>query len=282
MVVVLGACGSDPGDVAPATTSVPTSTTGPAQPAGPRDLAGVARPGADADLTEVDVRTEAVPGLDIPTALVPRPGTDDLYVAQRAGLVRILRSEPGGHVAVDDRPALDLTAQTTIDGNRGLLGLAFSASGDTLYASHTNTVGNVTVAAYEMAGDLAVPGSRRELLNVSMRFDDHNGGTLRLGDDGKLWFSIGDGGGVDDRDQRAQDPDDLRGKVLRLDPSGEAEPQVYALGLRNPWRFAFDRETGDLWLTDVGQEGAEEINYVPAGTPAGVNFGWSGYEGSNV
>lgn len=288
---VLASCGADaepanPGSTAPEAdgSNHPTTSSAPVResPSTAGDLPGVARPEPDGELAVVPVATTAVAGLDTPTALAPRPGTEDLYVAQRAGMVRVVHVDEHDRATVDPSAALDLSSRTTTTGNRGLLGLVFSPSGDVLYVSHTDLEGHSTVAAYTMAGQAADPSSRRTLLDLPMKHDDHNGGTLRFDRQGRLWFSLGDGGGMDDPDRRAQDPEDPRGKLLQLDPEGAAEPVVYARGLRNPWRFSFDRATGDLWLADVGQEHAEEINFVPEGTPAGVNFGWSAFEGSHL
>lgn len=290
VATALATCGggaqyaSRPSGVPRATTSTSgaTSTTGPNGSSTDGDLPGVASPLPDAELPVVPVATTAVAGLETPTALAPRPGTEDLYVAERSGTIRVVHVDATGRASVDPRPALDLTARTTTTGNRGLLGLVFSPTGEILYTSHTDLQGHSTVAAYTMVGQEADPSSRRTLVDLPMEHDDHNGGTLRFDRQGRLWFSLGDGGGIDDPARRAQDPADPRGKLLQLDPTGDAEPVVYARGLRNPWRFSFDRVTGDLWLADVGQETAEEINFVPDGTPAGVNFGWSGFEGSHL
>ena len=168
---------------------------------------------------------------------------------------------------------LDLSDETTTDGERGLLGIAFSADGDTLFASYTNRDGDTRVDAYAMDGDAADAGSRRELLAVDQPFANHNGGDVVLGPDGLLWLGLGDGGSGGDPDNRAQDPDDPLGKLLRIDPDvGLVAPtprDLGRLGLRNPWRFSFDRATDDLWIADVGQNAIEEIDFLPAGTAAG-------------
>ena len=189
-----------------------------------------------------------------------------------------------GSGSLGDDPVLDLSEETTTDGERGLLGLTFSEDGDTLFASYTNREGDTRLDAYEMDGDRADTGSRRELLAVEQPFANHNGGDVVLGPDGQLWLGLGDGGSGGDPDNHAQDPDDPLGKLLRIDPESDSStaPEIWAIGLRNPWRFSFDRATDDLWIADVGQNAIEEIDFLPAGTPAGSNFGWSGYEGSEV
>jgi glucose/arabinose dehydrogenase len=105
-----------------------------------------------------------------------------------------------------------------------------------------------------------------------------------LGPDGVLWFGLGDGGSGGDPDNRAQDPEDPLGKLLRIDPDADSStpPDIWAIGLRNPWRFSFDRATDDLWIADVGQNAVEEIDFLPAGTAPGTNFGWSGFEGTEI
>ncbi|MBA3622356.1 MAG: PQQ-dependent sugar dehydrogenase, partial [Euzebyales bacterium] len=189
--------------------------------------------------------------------------------------------------------------RTTIDGERGLLGIAFSPDGDTLYASYTNRDGDSRLDAYRMDGGRAAPGSRRELLAVAQPFSNHNGGNVVTGPDGMLYLGLGDGGGSGDPDGNAQDLGTLLGSLLRIDPGGGgdgrpygipdgnpfvdregARPEIYAYGLRNPWRFSFDRDTGDLWIGDVGQGELEEIDHSPEGQAAGVNYGWDRFEGT--
>jgi glucose/arabinose dehydrogenase len=131
-------------------------------------------------------------------------------------------------------------------------------------------------------------------MTVDQPFEDHNGGHIAFGPDGLLYWGLGDGGNVNEPNTRSQDPSLLLGKLIRLDVDGgaytapadnlyatepEFMPEIWALGLRNPWRFSFDRATGDLYIGDVGQWEWEEINFLPAGSPAGANFGWSVYEG---
>ncbi|MBV9952789.1 MAG: PQQ-dependent sugar dehydrogenase [Acidimicrobiia bacterium] len=213
-----------------------------------------------------------------------RPGSNDLYVAERAGTVRTLHIGDDGTGSLGDQPVLDLTEQTTTESERGLLGVAFSKDGKTLFASYTNRQGDTRVDAYTMRGDEADVSTRRQLLAVDQPFSNHNGGDIVLGPDGKLWLGLGDGGSAGDPGNRAQDPTNPLGKLLRLDPDGDGseQPDIWAIGLRNPWRFSFDRTTHDLWIGDVGQDAWEEIDHLPAGTEPGTNFGWSGYEATHV
>jgi len=230
--------------------------------------------------------------------LIPRPGDRRLYAAERAGRIRMLRPS-GDHLQVDDKVVLDITDDVTTEVERGLLGLAFSADGSVLYVSHTNADGDSRLESYALRGDgTADASSKRVLLAVKQPFPNHNGGNVVLGPDGDLYFGLGDGGSANDPENRAQDPDELLGKILRIDPtkrvggrpyaipagnpylSGGGRPEIYLSGVRNPWRFSFDRTTGDLWIADVGQNAVEEVDWFPKGGGAGRNLGWSGFEGS--
>jgi len=250
-------------------------------------------------LSDVRISLARVAQLEAPTKLLGRPGSDLVYVAQRAGRVVALEKRGDGlAVAVDD--VLDLSGDTTTDGERGLLGLAFSPDGATLYVSHTNQDGDSRIAAYAMDGEKADASSRTELLAVDQPFANHNGGEIVVDSEGLLWIGFGDGGSGDDPDDRAQDPADLLGKLLRIDPErgagdrpygippgnpyadGGGRPEIAVIGVRNPWRFRFDRDTGDLWVGDVGQNAIEEIDRLPAREILGTNLGWSAYEGSDL
>jgi len=304
LALITGACASD--DAAPPTTALngtvesgtsrgakvprggvaPGSTVTtpagdvehPTNPSG--DFPPVDNPRRDGSLSDVHVKITEIATLAAPTILVARPRTDELFVGERAGTVRVLHIDANGAATVGPMVALDITKDTTDEVERGLLGLAFSADGSHLYVSHTNIDGNSRLEDYRMDGDVAVPTSKRVLLAQEQPFPNHNGGNVVLGPDGKLWFGLGDGGGADDQYNYAQHPDDPLGKMLIIDPARPAHPEFWALGLRNPWRFSFDRKTHDLWIGDVGQDQWEEIDWVPAGSKAGLNFGWSGYEGS--
>lgn len=226
------------------------------------------------------VAVDAVPAatLDEPTALEQRPGDDHLWVAERAGLVlRLAVDDDGGLTAAGDA-VLDLTDRTTVDSERGLLGLAFDPTGDLLFVSHTDPDGTSVVAVYDVIDDAVDETSRRELLTVPQPFGNHNGGHVAWGPDDHLWLGLGDGGSADDPDNRAQDPDDPLGSMVRIDP-GSGDAEIVVTGLRNPWRFAFDTD-GGLWIADVGQSSREEITHLPADDIADANLGWSGFEGT--
>jgi glucose/arabinose dehydrogenase len=236
-----------------------------------------------------------------PTAAAVRAGDSSLYVAEQAGVVRAVRDG-----ALDPQPALDIGNRTLNGGEQGLLGLAFSPDGSKLYVHYSDRTnnGDNQVDEFTMSGNAADPSSRRPLLTVETLQANHNGGQLAFGPDGFLYIGLGDGGGAGDRGEghapggNGQSLDTLLGKILRIDPrpSGDApytippdnpfardggRPEIWAYGLRNPWRFSFDGETGDLWIGDVGQNAWEEIDFVPAGEGAGANYGWARLEGNH-
>lgn len=276
LVLTLASCGDGEDATGPPSsgTQAPGSTEAGSPPDGP-------------DPTPVAVRGTTVAELDDPIAMLPRPGDTRLWVAERSGLVRTLEVGPDGQLSPVGDPVLDLTDHTTTDGERGLLGMAFSDDGSRLFVSYTDLDGTSLVVAHELGDASGTPATLDpdggvELLRVDQPFSNHNGGHLVLGPDGLLWFGLGDGGAADDPDNRAQDPDDLLGKVLRLDPDkgeGPVEAEIVVTGVRNPWRFAFDTD-GSLWIADVGQNEFEEIDRLPADSIEGANLGWSGYEGS--
>lgn len=277
--LLAGACGSDGSDGA-APTSAP-QTSAPDSGSGSGDGSGDGGDDQDGTTSSEPAPVEGVAAatLEEPTLLLVRPGDDHLWVAERAGTVRRLAvSEGGRKLTPVGEPLLDLRDDTTTDAERGLLGLAFSEDGDTLFVSRTNTDGNTRLEAYDATDETVDRSSQRVLLAVDQPFPNHNGGNVVLGPDGKLWFGLGDGGAGDDPDNRAQDPDDLLGKILRIDPDG-GEPEIVVSGVRNPWRFSFDTD-GSLWIGDVGQGEIEEVDRLPAGEIDGANLGWSGYEGS--
>ena len=275
---VLVACGSDKAAAPNTAPSTPQAGSDPSTTAG----AGTSASGSSTTggTTSTKVEATVVADVDQPTVLLPRPGDDDhLYVAERVGRIRRLKiSTDGKTLTRDGDTLLDLTKQTTTESERGLLGLAFSADGDTIYVSYTNPDGNTRLVSYAMDGDAIDASTQKVLLAQEQPYPNHNGGDVVLGPDGKLWFGLGDGGSGDDPENHAQDPDSLLGKVMTITP-GE-KPQIQITGVRNPWRFAFDTD-GSLWIGDVGQDHWEEIDHLAKGHIAGVNLGWSGYEGTH-
>jgi glucose/arabinose dehydrogenase len=222
-----------------------------------------------------------------------RAGDEALYIAEKTGRVRAIRNG-----RVDQDPVLDISGTVSLGSEQGLLGLAFSPDGGFLYVNYTDTVGDTRVVEYEMGDRRAQTGSAREVLSVNQPFSNHNGGNLVFGPDGYLYIGLGDGGSGGDPQGNGQSLSTRLGKMLRIDPrpsdGGQfgvpgdnpfrgregAEPLIWAYGLRNPWRYSFDRETGDLWIGDVGQNSLEEVDFQPADSKGGENYGWNALEGS--
>ena len=283
LALVVAACSDAGGDTTPeprARSETTTTTEAPAPPT----TASVA-------LDEVAVGLEGVATLDAPVALVQRRGFDELVVAERGGAVRVV---DGGRVSA---PIVEVG--TTTDGERGLLGIAFSPDGSHLYLSYTDERGDSRLDQWATGPGIedVDPASHRNVLSVDQPFSNHNGGHIVFGPDGLLYYGLGDGGAAGDPEGRAQNPDELLGKVLRIDPrrsgddpyavpadnpfaGGGGRGEVYITGVRNPWRFSFDRQNGDLWIGDVGQGAEEEIDLLPAGRAAGANLGWDRVEGN--
>jgi glucose/arabinose dehydrogenase len=212
----------------------------------------------------------------------PRTEHGRLYVVEQRGVVRVLI---GGKLR--GAPFLDIRSLVDSDGNeQGLLGLAFDpayAKNHRFYVDYTGKPnGDTYVVAYRSDGTRAIRSSARRLLHVPQPYANHNGGMVGFGPDGKLYVGMGDGGSGGDPENRAQNPDQLLGKLLRLDPSGKVAPAFRALGLRNPWRFSFDRKNGDIYIGDVGQNAIEEVDFILGGTTGLFNFGWRVYEGRSV
>ena len=290
LALLAGACGrgDPPGETSsqPSATVPSPSTTTPAPLEVEEGSAGVE------ELEAIGVRLSEVATLDAPVAMAQRPGHEPFFVAERAGRVMVV---DGGDV----RPQPLVEVETTTNGERGLLGLVFSPEGDRLYVSYTNLEGDSRLDEYTMgegAADIDLD-SRRNLLAVGQPFANHNGGHVVFGPDGLLYYGLGDGGGSGDPENNAQDLTTLLGSVLRIDPraqgdapyaiptgnpfvGGEGRGEIFLYGVRNPWRFSFDRATADLWLADVGQNAIEEVDRLPAGEVAGANLGWPALEGT--
>ena len=249
--------------------------------------------------------------LPVPLALAVRAQEpESLYVALRHGVVVRLRGDGGradssATLHRDGNAVLDMSARVDTRGEMGLLGLTFSPAGDRLYTSSVNRQQVSELWEWPVAADGSVDAGRgRLVLTLAQPFWNHNGGDVTFGPDGYLYLGFGDGGGAGDPLRAGQDPHDWLGTILRIDPrpgpSGEpytipagnpyadgvdGAEEVWLWGARNPWRFSFDRATGDLWVADVGQDLLEEINRLPAGQAGtragwGANLGWSAYEGT--
>jgi glucose/arabinose dehydrogenase len=225
------------------------------------------------------LRLVQVARLDSPV-LVAAPGseTSRIYVVEQAGTIRVI--EKGRLLP---RPFLDIRSRVLSGGEQGLLGLAFApdyAKSRTFVVDYTDRQGNTVVARYRSKNGRAVTSSGRQLLLVEQPYGNHNGGMVAYGPDGLVYVGTGDGGSGGDPENHAQDIDSPLGKLLRLDPRNPGQaPVVVAIGLRNPWRFSFDRRLKTLWIGDVGQGSVEEIDRVAWPLRGLLNFGWDVYEG---
>jgi glucose/arabinose dehydrogenase len=206
----------------------------------------------------------------------------DLYIVEQCGRIMLVRD--GEPLA---KPFLDIGRLVTCGGEQGLLSMAFApdfARSGRFYVDYTDTNGDTRVVEYGRDpedGTRADPASSRVILAIEQPFSNHNGGQLQFGLDGLLYVGLGDGGSEGDPDRTAQDPGSALGKILRIDPSDEPGGyEIFASGLRNPWRFSFDRQSGALWIGDVGGSLQEEVDGVAADRAEGANFGWSAYEGT--
>jgi glucose/arabinose dehydrogenase len=233
-----------------------------------------------------------VSGLLRPLFVTAPPGdVERLFILEQDGRVRIVKNG-----TLLSRPFLNLGSLTRSPGSgggweEGLLGLAFHpryAENGFFFIYHTDSPGNQNLVVRYRANaadpDVADPSTRRVIVTLDHpRHANHNGGMLAFApDDGHLYAGTGDGGGMCDPDDNSQNPASLLGKLLRIDVDADPpEVEVWALGLRNPWRFAFDRVNSDLYIGDVGQGDWEEVDYYPAPRRKGANFGWDLYEGSH-
>ena len=306
LIVALAGCGR----AAPATqTARPSPTTQPRTVA-PRTATSAPSPATTAAKTVSPTPTAAWPepqaltwrvfAADFrqPTAIAaPLDGTGRVFVVEQPGVVWIIQNGQRR-----PEPFLDIRDRV---GNReseqGLLGLAFHpefAQNGAFFVNYTDLQGDTVVARYRVepaTANRADPAREEILLQVDQPYGNHNGGHLAFGPDGYLYIGLGDGGAAGDPEDRAQNLDSLLGKMLRIavdagppygippdNPFADGQggrPEIWAWGLRNPWRYAFDRATGDLYIADVGQNKWEEIDFWPAGAGGGANFGWDYYEG---
>jgi glucose/arabinose dehydrogenase len=236
-------------------------------------------------------------GLDQPVGLANAgDGSGRLFVIEQSGLIRVLRDNN-----LLAEPFLDISSQVSCCGERGLLDLAFHPEynhNGFFFVNYTDINGNTVISRFTVSNEIdqANLSSEIKLLVVEQPFPNHNGGSLAFGPEGYLYIGLGDGGSGGDPLGNAQNTNVLLGKVLRLDVdqnepytipadnpfvSGGGAPEVWITGLRNPWKFSFDRLTGDLFIGDVGQGSWEEIDFLPAENSGGVNFGWNYREGTH-
>lgn len=241
--------------------------------------------------------TQVATGLSAPVYVTaPAGDLDRLFIVERGGRIKILT---GG--AVLSTPFLDISSQVATSGEQGLLSMAFHpnyAVNGFFYVYYSNLIGDTTISRFTVSGDPNVANAATETVikTIDQTLTNHQGGQLQFGSDGKLYAGLGDGGSGYDPNNMAQNMGVLQGKMIRLDVDGTqpyipvdnpfvggGDPldEIWASGLRNPWRFSFDRETGDLYIADVGQDTFEEISFQPVGSLGGENYGWRCMEGTS-
>ena len=217
-------------------------------------------------------------GLEEPVYVAaPRTERNRMYIVEQRGVIRV--AERGKLLAA---PFLDISAQVLSGGEQGLFSIAFHPQyprNPRVYVQYTDRGADTRVVEYRTSRGRAVPGSARQLFSSEDPYGNHNGGQLAFGPDGRLYFTMGDGGAGGDPENRSQNMRSLFGKLLSVNVATKGL-KIEALGLRNAWRFTFDRANGDLYIGDVGQGELEEINYVPRRSPGLENYGWDVYEGS--
>jgi glucose/arabinose dehydrogenase len=243
--------------------------------------------------------TRVAGGFSSPTHVTSaRDGSGRLFVVEQGGRVRIVKNG-----TVLPTPFLDVSNRVSCCGERGLLSIAFPPGrlSHDFYADYTDVNGDTTISRFFVSSDPNVSNAASEqvLLKIAQPFANHNGGQLAFGPDGYLYVGMGDGGSGGDPNNNGQSLTTLLGKILRIDVQGPASPygippdnpfagsssssrpEIWAYGLRNPWRFSFDRKTGDLYVGDVGQSAWEEVDFQPAGSAGGANYGWRLTEGAH-
>lgn len=287
VLALLGGC-SRTEEPQPEPGAVPASPGGEATTNPPAPVSGPPR------LTKIGE-------FDQPTYLTSPPNDKRLFVVEKEGKVVLLKD---GKAQTPD--FLDISDSVSNGGERGLFSMAFApdyASSGLAYVSYTNTDGDTRVDEYRVnsAGDRLDRNSRREILAVEQPFANHNGGLIAFDPEGMLILGLGDGGSGGDPGNRAQNLGTLLGKFVRIDPGKPSDgkaygipadnpfrdrpgvrPEIWAYGLRNPWRWSFDPQTRDFFVGDVGENSIEEISFVPPGAQAGANYGWPKFEGTKA
>jgi glucose/arabinose dehydrogenase len=281
----------------PSSTPTPTASPQPPVPTQPEDTP-TATPAVPLAAPAVALEA-AFTGFRSPVYITHDGEASRLFVVEKAGRIRLIENG-----AVQAAPFLDITDRVgSRSSEQGLLSVAFPpdyAAGGLFYVDYTDLNGNTVVARYRRSADnprQADPASEQKILQVDQPAANHNGGQLQFGPDGYLYIGMGDGGGAGDQWGNAQSTGVLLGKILRIDVGGTdtytipadnpfagkagARPEIWALGLRNPWRFSFDRATGDLYIADVGQDTYEEVDFQPARGPGGQNYGWNRMEATH-
>ncbi|MCU1395421.1 MAG: sugar dehydrogenase [Ilumatobacteraceae bacterium] len=281
----------------PATTPPTGPATNPTAPTTTGATADTVGPTSTTPVDPASIAFTEIADMDSPLDLTFRNGDDALYLVSKLGFVVAMRNG-----VIDPTKLLDISADVSTGSEQGLLGLTFSADGSHAYIDDTNVKGNTEITEYAVGADgVFDPASKRLILEIDQPYPNHNGGQVRIGPDGFLYIGMGDGGSADDPARNGQRTDVLLGKMLRIDPtpSGDsqytipadnpyvgvdkARPEIFSIGLRNPFRYSFDRATNDLWIADVGQDKWEEVDFAPAATGGGKgdNFGWSAYEATH-
>ena len=291
VALLAAACGTDDTiETADSVTTVPPTTTVP-EPDNP-DEATTTTPSVG-DINQAAVKLDPLVRLVQPIDAVVAPN-GEWWIAQRTGEVLVVDPDTG--IAGD--VVLDINDETAARGERGLLGLAVDE--EALYVNFTDLSGTTTIDAFVFDAR-GRPGNRIPLLTIDQPFGNHNGGALAIGPDGNLYIGVGDGGAADDPLNAGQDPDQILGSIVRIDPTptkrepyaipadnpyanGDGVPEIFTIGLRNPWRIAFDPMTNDLWVADVGQNRWEEITLLLGtdGWGRGDNLGWRLREGASA
>jgi glucose/arabinose dehydrogenase len=263
-------------------------------------------PGASADLAALEISFEPIAdGFSQPLLILGAgDGSGRLFVAEKGGALKVIRNGE-----VDPELFLDLTDAVSTESERGLLGVAFPegfAEHGRFYISYTDASGSSVISRFMAEDERVDRSSETKLLRTPQPYANHNGGHIAFGPDGYLYVGLGDGGSGGDPMGNGQNLFTLLGTILRLDvgeapgvstesdgsgytipadnPFADGEeglPEIWSYGLRNPWRFSFDRETGDMWIGDVGQNAVEEINFQPAESGGGENWGWNLFEGTS-
>jgi glucose/arabinose dehydrogenase len=269
--------------VSASSTTATASTTTTAS-----STTSTAAPPSTAPSGPPSIALESMVSVSSPSAVVDLDGPGPLLVSTLAGAV--LRVDPSSGAT---EVVLDLTGQVSTGSEQGLLGMAVDPAEERLYVNHTDRRGDTDVRSWPLVDGAPSggPGAGVVHLELDQPRPNHNGGNLVFGPDGMLWIGTGDGGGSGDPDDVAQDPSSLLGKMLRVDPDPAGglapapgnpawggRPEVWGIGLRNPWRYSFDRETGRLWIADVGQSSTEEVSVVDPDA-ARPDFGWDSMEG---
>jgi len=314
--LLLAACASSPGEqratplpivtappAAAAPTRAETATLLPATAAPPTETSAPASPTnepvpAPASFDPNDYALRQIAEGFVEPVFLTHAGDARLFIVEQPGTIRLIEN---GRIL--PAPFLDIRQRVNDRANeQGLLGLAFHpryAENGYFFVNYTDAEGDTVIARYSVTSNpnRADPASERIILRLEQPYANHNGGDLAFGPDGYLYLGLGDGGSGGDPENRAQDLQSLLGKLLRLDVDngdpyaipadnpfvtrGDAKPEIWAYGLRNPWRFSFDRASGDLYLADVGQNAYEEVNFQPAGSAGGENYGWRYFEGTH-